>query len=279
MSGGDIRHPDENRRLQQATALAVVFPWRMGTVADVTKRFRETLERLCAEGKRSGMRLTVQKIEKELESEHLSLEKLQLIYNYLDQMAIEIYDPTFEEKPSSGGERKQALELYLEELDRFVPLPEDVELLLFDKAADGDKEAADTLIERYLSTACDLAGEFENSHSKVDPEDLVQEANIGLVLAMSEMKKEKSLAAYRVKLLNYVTDYLEESVKNLEEMMNADTKVVNRMNKLADAVHELEENLGHKPSVEEMSAFLDLPEEDIRDLLRVGGENLKIDEI
>lgn len=248
-------------------------------MADVTKRFREKLEKLCAEGRRNGMRLTVQQIDSELESEHLTIEKLQLVYHYLDQMSIEIYDPTLDEKPASSGERKRALELYLEELDRFTPLPEDAERLLFDRAAEGDKEAADTLIERYLSTACDLAGEFENSRSKIDPEDLVQEANIGLVMGMGELKKEKSLAAYRVKLLNYVTNYLEESVKRLEEMMNADDKVVNRMNKLADAAHELEENLGHKPSVEEMSAFLELPEEDIRDLLRIGGEDMKLDQL
>ena len=46
------------------------------------------------------------------------------------------------------------------------------------------------------------------------------------------------------------------------------------MNKLADTIRELEDELGHKPSVEELSVFLDLSADDIRDLLRVGGENL-----
>ena len=51
---------------------------------------------------------------------------------------------------NTGGRR--SLEMDLEELDRFTPLPEEMEFLLFEKAAQGDRQAADTLIERYLQT-------------------------------------------------------------------------------------------------------------------------------
>ncbi|MBR1901309.1 MAG: hypothetical protein IJ820_09665, partial [Lachnospiraceae bacterium] len=44
-------------------------------------------------------------------------------------------------------------------------------------------------------------------------------------------------------------------------------------------VHELEEQLEHKPSIEELSAYLDLTTQEIRDLLRVGGEKLTIEDI
>ena len=175
------------------------------------------------------------------------------------------------------GSCGRSLEIYLEELDRFAPLPEDVELQFFDKAALGDREAARILTERYLTTVCDLASEFENERSGVDSEDIVQEANTGLVMAVSELKKQESLSAYRVYLLNYVTSYLEESVRNLEEMMRSDTRIVNRMNKLADTIRELENELGHRPSAEELSVFLDLSVVDIRDLMRIGGESLAAD--
>ncbi len=248
-------------------------------MADETKRFREKLDALSALAKKNQMKLTVQEVQEILEGEKLPDEKMQLVYSYLDQMSIEVYDPQIEEKPSDEKERKTALDLYLEELDRFTPLPEDVELMLFEKAAGKDRQASDMLIERYLSTVCDLASEFEKESDRIDAEDLVQEANTGLVMAVAAIEKEESLAAYRVKLLNYVTTYLEDSVKELKEMMNADSRIVNRMNKLADAARSLEEELGHKPSIGELSAFLELPEEDIKDLLRVGGENLKVEEL
>ena len=244
-------------------------------MADETERFRGKLDRLCALGRRSGMRLDVQEILDVLEEEHLSADQLQLVYTYLDQMGIVIYDSEMEDALSSGY-RRRSLEVYLEELDRFPPLPEETEYLLFEKAAGGDQKARDALIERYLTAACDLASEYESIHPDIETEDLVQEANIALVMSVTQLEKETTLAAYRARLLNRVSSFLDENVKQLEEMLTSDTRVVNRMNQLADTIRELEEQLGHKPSIEEVSAFLELPEEDIRDLLRVGGGDLKI---
>ena len=242
---------------------------------DSAVRFRRKLEELCALGRRSGMRLSAGQVQDALKDEKLTADQLGMVYTYLDQMAIEVFDPDPEESPA-GQHRRGALEVYLEEVERIAPLPEDVEYGLFERAAEGDTEAANTLIERYLTTACDLASEYEGKHPKVETEDLVQEANIALVTAVAELEKEKSLAAYRARLLNRIAGSMEESVKRLEEMMNSDSRIVNRLNQLADTVRELEEQLGHRPSIEEVSAFLELPEEDIRDLLRAGGADLKI---
>ena len=243
-------------------------------MADETERFRGKLDRLCALGRRSGMRLDVQEILDVLEEEHLSADQLQLVYTYLDQMGIVIYDSEMEDALSSGY-RRRSLEVYLEELDRIAALPEDAEYLLFERAAGGDREASNTLIERYLSTVCDLASEYEAAHPMVESEDLIQEANTGLVLAVVALEKESTLAAYRVKLLNSVSAFMEERVKELEEMISSYTRVVNRMNKLADTIRELENEIGHKPSVEELSAFLELPAEEIENLLKVAGGALE----
>ena len=243
-------------------------------MADETERFRGKLDRLCALGRRSGMRLDVQEILDVLEEEHLSADQLQLVYTYLYQMGIVIYDSEMEDALSSGY-RRRSLEVYLEELDRIAALPEDAEYLLFERAAGGDREASNTLIERYLSTVCDLASEYEAAHPMVESEDLIQEANTGLVLAVVALEKESTLAAYRVKLLNSVSAFMEERVKELEEMISSDTRVVNRMNKLADTIRELENEIGHKPSVEELSAFLELPAEEIENLLKVAGGALE----
>ena len=243
-------------------------------MADEVKLFSQKLEELRALAQRSSMRLSVQQIESVLADTHLTKEQMQMVYTFLDQMAIEVYDTDTGDSYLAAGDRRPALEAYLEELDRLPPLPEDVEYLLFERAAKKDTEAAHTLIERYLQTACDLAAEFEDSHSRVEVEDLIQEANTGLVMAMTEIRSQKSLALYRVWLLNYITAFLEESVKRLEEMMNSDVRIVNRMNRLADTIRELEEELGHKPSVEELSAFLELPSEEIRNLLRVAEMDL-----
>lgn len=69
---------------------------------------------------------------------------------------------------------------------------------------------------------------------------------------------------------------MEKMVEDAKSVEKTDKRVLNRMNQLADAAHDLEAELDRKPSLEELSAYLDLPAEEIKDLLRVGGENLKV---
>ena len=201
-----------------------------------------------------------------------------MIYAYLGQMGIEVYDPKTEEM-SHDGMHRPSLESYLEELDAISELPPEVELQMFHQAAQGDRQSRDVLVSRYLAAACDLAGEFERKDRRIDAEDLIQEANVGLLIAMDELEKETSLAAYRVKLLNRITQYLEERIQQMLDELSSEAKVLNRMNRLAQSVHELEEQLEHKPSIEEVSAYLDLTTEEIQNLLKIGGEKLTIEDI
>ena len=247
-------------------------------MTDETKVFSEKLQELIQYSRDNGDRLSAGKIQDAFEGLSLDDEKLQMVYAYLDQMGVQVYDPLMEDV-SHDGSHRPALEAYLEELETITDLPHDVELKMFHMAADGDQEARGTLVSRYLGTACDLAGEFEGKGSRIEPEDLIQEANLGLLMAVNELEKEESLAAYRVKLLNSVTTWLEERVQEMEEELRSESKVVSRMNRLAQSVHELEEQLEHKPSIEELSAYLDLTTEEIQDLLRVGGEKLTIEDI
>jgi len=247
-------------------------------MADETRVFREKLQELKDYARENGGRIAAGRIRDVLGELLLDPAKLQMVYAYLDQTGIEVYDPELDGL-GEGGAHRPALESYLEELDRIVAIPEEMELKLFHATADGDAGARETLIARYLTTACDLAGEFERTDSRIDAEDLIQEANMGLILAMDGMEREETLAAYRVRLLNRITEYLEESVRQMEEELRGEARVLSRMNRLADTVHELEEQLEHKPSIEEVSAYLDLPEEEIRSMLRVGGENLTIEDI
>ncbi len=247
-------------------------------MTDDTKVFREKLGELSEYARQHGSRIETGRIREALDALELGDDKLQMVYAYLEQQGIEVYDPAlFGEE--GAAQRKSALERYLEELDTIAQLPQEMERAMFDQAADGDREARDTLLSHYLAAACDLAGQFQETDDKLDPEDLIQEANVGLILAMDALEKEDSLAAYRAKLINRVTEYLEGSIQEMKDARLGENRVLERMNALAKSVHELEEQLEHKPSIEEVSAYLDLTTQEIRDLLRMGGENLTIEDI
>ena len=51
------------------------------------------------------------------------------------------------------------------------------------------------------------------------------------------------------------------------------------MNHLNEAIHNLEEELEHKVSVDELSAYLEMPAAEIEDVLRMSGDQIEIEKI
>ncbi len=277
-------------------------------MADITYIFKEKLKDLIRTANEQGMCLSADQIHEAMAQSGLGKndDHFRMVCDYLDQMGIRITDPDFQEAGEEGGELRRGIERYLEELDELEEIREDEELDLFHRAAMKDEAATGRLIELYLQTACDLAGEYETilreggkEHGRkgerlteafgagsgsgksafhvsleMDTEDLLQEANMALVLAVNDLEKEESLAAYRARLLNKLSSFLEESLKAEEASRETDIRILSRMNQLADTAKLLEEDYGRKPSVQELSAYLGIPQEKIEDLLRIGGEKL-----
>lgn len=266
---------------------------------DAAKEFRQKLAKLADRAKKQDMRLSVQQIREEMKDEGLDEQKLQYVYSYFDMMSVEVYDEDLQNADDDEDRELKSegiLGQYVAELSRLPAMDEVEELTLFHMAAEGHREAKQKLASRYLTAVFDLAGEIEQREKEEkkkrpgDPantgfsggftrEDLVQEGNMGLLLALEKMERQDSLAAYRALLLNSVTAYLEGVVEEEKKIRKSDTRVLNRMNQLAHAAHDLEEELDRKPSLEELSAYLDLPAEEIQDLLRMGGEKMNVDSL
>ncbi len=253
-------------------------------MADETQRFRQKLEALLKKGQAEGKRLSTGEIRQSLKDEGLDEEKMQAVFRYLS-LSLDLYDEDL--GIESGRETEdqglvKSLRLYLEELNQIAPLPEKEEFTLFQKSAAGDAAARNRLAECYLPAVSDLAAEMEKTlqeEDRITTEDLVGEANLGLFQALHKLKKEDSLSAFRAFLLNAVTEHLEAAVQEALSLSRSDEKVLTRLNRLASAAHDLEEELDRKPSLEELSAQLELPMEEIQDLLRVGGEKLSVEDL
>ena len=53
-------------------------------------------------------------------------------------------------------------------------------------------------------------------------------------------------------------------------------EITEMLNKLADAISELTEDLGRQVSPDELSLYLDMSLEEIEDLLRIAGETIEV---
>ena len=70
---------------------------------------------------------------------------------------------------------------------------------------------------------------------------------------------------------------MEKVLREQQEEKNLGDGIVKRVNHLSQAIHNLEEELEHKVSVEELSAYLEMPMEEIRDILKMAGDGLDVE--
>ncbi len=169
---------------------------------------------------------------------------------------------------------RSALEVYLSELNELTAVENTEKLALLKLAAAGDAAALEAAAQMYLPMVCDLAGEYEQD-AAVPVEDLVQEGNIALWMALSALEEAESLAAVEAQLMNAVNTRMEEAMKEEMDESDSDHAMAKKVDRLHQAILSLEDDLGHPVSVEELSAFLEMPVDEINSILNLAGDLLK----
>ena len=252
--------------------------------------FREMLGELKKLADEHGNYLTTDEIKGFFKNGGLEEEHFQLIYEYLagEKIEIEGYTPkkTAVLKEAAGEKSAKTeyepeedgnapLEFYEEELKELEAIPEEEKWKLFQMAAAGDRLAKGRLTQGYLQTVYDLSRTYQ--YVGVPQGDLLQEGNIGLMLALEDLEVGLSLEEYEKGLFEKIQKAMEEAVEENQDLADMGQKIADRANHLQEAVKNLEEDLEHKVSVDELSAYLEMPEEEIKDILRMAGEEIKVD--
>ena len=147
---------------------------------------------------------------------------------------------------------------------------------MFARAVLRDEDARKELIDWYLPFICRLAG--ENESPEIPAEDLIQEGNLGLLTALDELEELESAAAYQAFLLNKISRAMEQALLWDKKEKEFGEKLAGRAERLHQAARNLEEELEHKVSAEELSAFLDIPLEEIQDLMRMSADQIGMKE-
>lgn len=250
--------------------------------------FREMLSEIKEHADKRGNRLSVRDVKEFFENAHLEEEQFKLIYEYLISQKIKIdgYKPEKQQVSESGRTEKskektpQAAEsdmftaMYLEDLKAVSPVSESEEQVLFEKAAGGDDLAKSKLVTLYLRTVYELSQSFRDG--ELPQSDLIQEGNIGLMLALNELPPQDGIAEYRNYLYEQVKHSMEEALEEQRDIRDMDQGIAERTNYLQEAVRNLEAELEHKVSLDELSAYLEMPLEEIKDILRIAGDEIEV---
>ena len=139
-------------------------------------------------------------------------------------------------------------EMYLEEMELIRPLDQEEEKRVLAAAARADKEAGNRLVEGNLARALAVAKEYEGKELPIS--DLVQEANMALMMAVTEYDGSQEWPDFaETKIRQAVEAALLEqrSEAEIEETMAA------RVNVLQTVSQVMAKELGREATVEELA--------------------------
>lgn len=226
-------------------------------MADI-EAFQKKLAEICTLAKLNGKRMTREGAALFFKEDGLGEEQLDKVLDYLRVQGIRIIDEKNEEK--EPGDPK---EIFRKEP---VPLSPEEESYLREYRASLKAPGTGTVLEDFLWRVVEIAGEFHYEAFFIG--DLIQEGNLSLMAALEELGGEASAEA----LEGSVRRGLQEAVEAQSRQKGEDDFLVERVRHLEESIRDLTEDVGEKFSIEELSAYLDMEEEEIRAVLRLTGD-------
>lgn len=214
----------------------------------------------------------------------------QFIYDYLavNKIKIEGYNPsidTVEDIPSEmevsetsnvteSEEELAFIDMYMNEISDILPASDKDIVELVSKLLSGDLSVVNRLVECNLSTVAEIAKDYKGKG--VTFGDLIQEGNIGLMLAISDYSEN----------CGDFSDYIKKKVSNtLEEVISSQINsdrinqhLADKLNQLDAVTKNLSEKLGRVPEISELAEAMSITEDDVSTLLKTSLDTLSVNE-
>jgi len=248
-----------------------------------------TLAELMELGKKNG-RLTSAQIGQFLEAMDFDVEQVDKFYESIEQAGIDIIDDTVEEEEeiltesniekfekslaSEGVSIDDPVKVYLKEIGSFPLLSLDEEIELAEKILKGDAKAKKRLAEANLRLVVSIAKRYVGRGMLFL--DLIQEGNLGLIKAVEKVDHTKGF-----KFSTYATWWIRQAITRAiadqARTIRIPVHMVETINKVKKVQSQLLHKNGQEPSVEELATELDMPQDKVREILKVAQEPISLE--
>ena len=114
------------------------------------------------------------------------------------------------------------------------------------------------------------------AHRGMMIQDLIQEGNIGLLIGLDTLGLMEEGLTSEEHLEKEILHAIRSALDEQEGEKSTGDEITEKLNKMADAISELTEDLGRQVSPDELSLYLDMSLEEIEDLLRIAGETIEV---
>ena len=249
----------------------------------------EFVKDLIDKSKKRGM-LTYNEIMDTLEEVDLDKDQVEEVYDNLESMGIDIIGEREEEEIEEIPETEEVVDLdisipkginiddpvrmYLKEIGKVPLLSAEEEIELAKRMEQGDEEAKRRLCEANLRLVVSIAKRYVGRGMLFL--DLIQEGNLGLIKAVEKFDFRKGF-----KFSTYATWWIRQAITRAiadqARTIRIPVHMVETINKLIRISRQLLQELGREPKPDEIAKEMDLPEEKVREILKIAQEPVSLE--
>src|SRR5262245_5761004 len=171
-------------------------------------------------------------------------------------------------------ESPDTLRLYLKEISRFPQLTPDEEKDLGARVQKGDDDAFRKLIEANLRFVVAMAKKYARSGYPLH--ELINEGNLGLIEAVSRFEPSRG-----VRFITYASWWIRQAIlaaiAHYGQVFRIPPKLKHELYRFDTKIANLTQELGHRPTVDEISKELGMSEKDVRDMMEGTPSQVSLD--
>lgn len=258
---------------------------------------KETImQELMDKGKAKG-KISTKEILDAMGESDFEPEQIEQLYDSLESSGVEIIEDFSDIKIydlDEGTSENEALEsstnsaefegivpvddpvkVYLKEIGKVPLLSMEEELKLAEKIRQGDENAKRKLSEANLRLVVSIAKRYLGRGMHLL--DLIQEGNLGLIKAVEKFDYTKGF-----KFSTYATWWIRQAItraiSDQARTIRIPVHMVETINRLKKASNQLLHKNGHEATPEEIAAELKMPEEKIREIMRISKEPVSLED-
>lgn len=289
-AAGDPKTAGKEKPAAQKPKKAAVPEETDGSAEKTAKEpsLEELMQGLIERGKKGGSALTYGEILDALQTQELSPEAMEELYESFGKQGIEIVDETAEPDDSGAEKSEEEIDLtipegvsiddpvrmYLKEIGRVPLLSAEEEIILAKRMEKGDEEAQKRLAEANLRLVVSIAKRYVGRGMLFL--DLIQEGNLGLIKAVEKFDYNKGY-----KFSTYATWWIRQAITRAiadqARTIRIPVHMVETINKLIRISRQLLQQLGRDPTPDEIAKEMEISVERVREIMKIAQEPVSLE--
>ena len=168
-----------------------------------------------------------------------------------------------------------SVKAYLIEIGNIPLLTREEEIILAKRIESGDDSAREKMINSNLRLVVNVAKKHVRG-SNMGFLDLIQEGNIGLMRAVEKYDYSKGYK-FSTYAMWWIRQAVTRAIADQSRTIRIPVHMKEQMSKVNKASRKFLTDMGREPTVDELADIMDMPEDRVRDIVKLYGDTISLD--